>query len=157
MARFPKLINAEVLRNAASPTDTHAIRIELRGVPSNVPYRLSGKRGQTYLLHYAPEERAHILDFPVSIWMEDNEAVARNLLGVAHRTRPIILCVPWHPHPSTTPHAPDEPPTLPEEDLHGARSPEQKAIDALSPPPPPPTHRGCRKHKPKTVTEPPES
>jgi hypothetical protein len=95
MARFPRLIDAAVLCAAAQDRETHAMRVELRGAPSNNPYRLAGKGVQRYLLEYSPEARAHILDFPVSCWMEDREMLARDILGGPHSNNLVVLSVPW--------------------------------------------------------------
>ena len=95
MARFPRLIDAAVLSAAASPHETHAMRVEVRGVPSNVPYRLAGKGVQRYLLTYDAPSSAHIIDVPASIWMADRESIARDLLGGPHSKNLVVLTVPW--------------------------------------------------------------
>lgn len=95
MARFPRLIDAAVLLAAASPHETHAMRVEVRGVPSNVPYRLAGKGVQRYLLTYDPPSSAHIIDIPAGLWMEDRESLARDLLGGPHSKNLVVLTVPW--------------------------------------------------------------
>lgn len=155
MARFPRLITAEILRAAASPYDTQAMRVELKGVPSNVPYRLAGKGVQRYQLDHSPELHAHILDFPVSLWMDDRESLARDILGGPHSSRVVVLCVPWE-HASRAA-APVAAPADPDTDLESDRSPEQKAMDALDPPqldPAPPKPKKPRKPKPKPEAAP---
>lgn len=133
MARFPRLITAQLLRAAASPHETQCMRVELKGVPSNVPYRLAGKGTQRYLLEHAPELRAHILDVPASVWMDDRESLARDILGGPHSSRLVVLCVPWADAP---PDATPEEPVAQEDLTDDHRSPEQKAIAALDPPAP---------------------
>lgn len=109
------------------------MRVELRGVPSNVPYRLAGKGVQRYQLDYKPELHAHILDFPVSLWMEDREALARDILGGPHSSRVVVLSVPWKQPASALSVVEDDDKDEDEDDddIDDTRTPEQKALEAL--------------------------
>lgn len=135
MSRLPRLIDAAVLRANASPTDTVCMRVELRGVPSNVPYRLAGKGIQRYLLTYDPEQHAHILDVPVSLWMENRENLARDIMGGPHSSKLVVLSAPWNKAAKTPEAAPepilDDQDDQDDQDGKDIRTPAQKAIDAL--------------------------
>jgi hypothetical protein len=67
---LPSTISRQALAKLSFPEETHAVRVILKKVANNAPYLVRGKT-RRYLFERNPEAKAHCLDIPVSIWMQD--------------------------------------------------------------------------------------
>ena len=102
---IPHLVDNKALADLASPTDALCVRVVLRRVQNNAPYRLHGKL-RIYLATYDRDLCAHVLDVPLSVWMHgfpatgayrDNPSIAHDLQGNRSQgMSPLVfLVVPW--------------------------------------------------------------
>jgi len=70
---LPNFIDRKALKARASEGETHAVRLILRRVTSTVPYTLRC-RARSYIFERNLKLSAHILDIPLSIWMDQSTA-----------------------------------------------------------------------------------
>ncbi|MEY3895826.1 MAG: hypothetical protein RLZZ214_1346 [Verrucomicrobiota bacterium] len=68
---LPTIISKSVLFSLAAPDETHAVRILLHDVNNQSQYRLSC-RSRTYLFEKCGIVGRHLLEIPVSLWMQDS-------------------------------------------------------------------------------------
>jgi hypothetical protein len=67
---LPTTISRQSLAKLALPDESHAVRVILKKVANNAPYLVRGK-ARRYLFERNPDAKAHCLDIPVSLWMQD--------------------------------------------------------------------------------------
>jgi len=102
---LPTLIDNKLLASMAAPGETMAVRVIVRQVFNNKPYRLRG-RLRHYLADHDPKLNVHVLDVPASVWMRDfptgtykeNPSIAHDLQGNrigAGMTPLLFAVVPW--------------------------------------------------------------
>ena len=102
---IPRIVDNKILAALASPGDTVAVRVIVRRVNNNNPFRIHGKTR-----HYvATHDRAmgvHCIDVPLSVWMDgiasggayrDNLSIAHDLQGDRSQSAAplIFLVVPF--------------------------------------------------------------
>lgn len=101
---LPQTIDRREIAQLA-PSDSHAMRVIVRRVVNQAPYRVRGKMHH-YLFEWDFQLQAHILDIPQSVWMHefpesgpyrDNRSIAHDLQGNRAPTdAPLVfLLVPW--------------------------------------------------------------
>lgn len=109
--KLPQTIDKRALA-ALAPQDTHAVRVIVRRVVNQAPYRVRGKMHH-YLFEWDFQLQAHILDVPQSAWMaefpssgpyRDNRSIAHDFQGNRSATMAplVFLLVPWSGHVAGT-------------------------------------------------------
>lgn len=102
---LPNLLDNKALAKLAAPDETITVRVIIRQVFNNKPYRLRG-RTRHYLADHDPKLNVHVLDVPASVWMKDfptgtykdNPSIAHDLQGnrMGAGMVPLLFCViPW--------------------------------------------------------------
>ena len=101
---LPKLVDNKILASLASPSDAFAVRVIVRRVVNNAPYRIHGKI-RHYLAAFDKALGAHCIDVPLSVWMDgiatgiyrDNLSVAHDLQGNRSQSMAplVFLVIPW--------------------------------------------------------------
>jgi hypothetical protein len=98
---LPNTITSGALAALAAPEETHAVRVVLHKVSSQVPYRLRSKL-RTYVFEKDREHGGHVLDVPASVWMDRaNQSARRGEGAICNDLQPSInlpltvLIVPW--------------------------------------------------------------
>lgn len=66
---IPKVLSKTTLRQITSPEETHAVRVVLHEAHNSGPYRLQCQQ-RTYIFEKNGTVGKHIIDIPVSIWMQ---------------------------------------------------------------------------------------
>lgn len=67
--KLPNAISRAVLRELGIPAEAVTVRLILHDVASEVRYRLCAPR-RAYIFERDHKENRHILDLPVSLWMD---------------------------------------------------------------------------------------
>ena len=75
-----RTITSEGLAKLAKEGETHAVVLELHDTGSTFQYHLTGKTNKIYVFKYCLRRCRHVLVVPVSVWMADNAAMARDIL-----------------------------------------------------------------------------
>jgi hypothetical protein len=101
--KLPQTIDKRALA-ALAPQDTHAVRVIVRRVANQTPYRVRGKMHH-YLVEWDFVLQAHILDIPESVWMHDfppgpyrdNASISHDIQGCRSvQSAPLVfLLVPY--------------------------------------------------------------
>lgn len=101
---FPPIVTNHLLAQAAAADEATKVRLALRNVDNLKPYVIHGRGKRHYHFAFDPAANCHVLDVPLSIWMEhvnpplnrDNPSIAFDILGKIHNCGPIIVLVlPW--------------------------------------------------------------
>lgn len=66
---IPKVLSKTTLRPITSPDETHAVRVVLHEAHNSGPFRLQCQQ-RTYVFEKNGTVGKHVLDIPVSIWMD---------------------------------------------------------------------------------------
>lgn len=79
---IPQLLSKSVIRNLPVPKDSHIVRVILHDANNPGPYRLHC-RTRTYIFEVDGTVGKHVLDFPISLWMEGSSERYRENKSIA--------------------------------------------------------------------------
>lgn len=131
--KIPNFLDRRTLAKMASENETHCIRVILGNTSNPAPYTVPCKY-RRYLFERNGTIGAHVLDFPLSVWMDGtpkgrygpNKSVSEDLKPTA-RLPFTIQVIPWY---GATPTEKEDP-----QALRGAFSLLREIFTALNPPP----------------------
>lgn len=88
---LPKTVTNAILRSIAAPDELFQVRILVRNQTNHADYVIRGKNriARKYLAKYDESLRCHVLDVPLSVWMDgiakgpyrDNDSVCHDVMG----------------------------------------------------------------------------
>lgn len=129
MANYPLIISQAVLNGRSKPDESHAVRIEVRGVHNFRPFTLPGASTHRYQFIYDPKVSAHALEVPESVWMAKDGWMARDLMGKRRTGHALlVLLVPWKGQAKPEEAVKPLPKAKP---AKSTKTPEQRALEAL--------------------------